>query len=94
MAPISNCSATRMPVEVDRNASIGVGSWTIRRRYLFANTAFNMLVVLLALLFRPDSSVAESAVTMAFVSQAMSLGSYVFGAIWDDKNIREAQNAP
>jgi len=79
---------TDMSAEASRNTSIGVGSWTIRRRYLFANTAFNFLVVFLAILFRPDSTVAASAVTMAFVSQMASIGAYVFGAVWDDTNLR------
>lgn len=71
-----------------RNTSIGVGSWTIRRRYLFVNTAFNFLVVLGALAFRPESTVAASAVSMAFISQLSSIAAYVFGAVWDDNHAR------
>jgi hypothetical protein len=61
-------------------------SWTIRRRYMFALTAFCMAVILLALLVKPDAGVSATVVSFAFGTLTGTLGTYVFGAVWDDKN--------
>ena len=63
-----------------------IHSWKIRRRFMFVTVAFCMLVVVLTLLFRPDTSVANTVITMAFGTITAVLSSYVFGAVWDDKN--------
>ncbi|MCP4897728.1 MAG: hypothetical protein GY906_12210 [bacterium] len=61
-------------------------SWKIRRRFMFIVTAFSMAVILLALLVKPDTAVAGTAISFSFGTITGVLGSYVFGAVWDDKN--------
>ena len=43
----------------------GPGTWRIRRRFMFAITAFCMLVIFYALYTRMDTKPAEAAVTTA-----------------------------
>lgn len=70
-----------------------MGTWRVRRRYLFWNTLFNMAVIIYCLYKNNDTKIADTAVTMAFVALISSLGSYVFGAVWDDDN-RMKRGAP
>jgi len=58
--------------------------WRLRRRYMFATLVFSKLVVAYCLYRGLDSSVAETAVTMAFVIIGTTVSSYVFGAAWQD----------
>lgn len=71
----------------DRNS--GLGSWRIRRRFMFACTLFCMLTVAYVLHYEMDSRPAETAITMAFITIASIVGSYVFGATWDDHSARQ-----
>lgn len=66
------------------------GSWKIRRRFMFITSAFCMGVVSYCLYKDLTSVVAESAVTMAFFTLTSIVGSYVFGAVWEDSKIRES----
>jgi hypothetical protein len=52
---------------------------------MFVTVAFCMAVILLALLARPEAPVSGTAITMSFGTITAVLGSYVFGAVWDDK---------
>ena len=61
-------------------------SWKIRRIFMFAVTGFCMASILLALLVKPDTGVAGTVVSFAFGTITGTLGTYVFGAVWDDKN--------
>lgn len=61
-------------------------SWKFRRRTMFAVLAFCKLIIALSL-FTGRESVAEIAIVMSFGTIVMIVGSYVFGAVWDDKNI-------
>jgi hypothetical protein len=58
--------------------------WRIRRRVLFATIGFCMLTVLHAITLGEDTRVAETAITMAFMTMVACVGSYVFGAAWED----------
>jgi hypothetical protein len=60
------------------------GSWRLRRRFMFLVSAFCMLVIAYCLYKDLTSAVAEAAVTMAFFSLLGIVGSYVFGATWQD----------
>lgn len=60
-------------------------SWKIRRRTMFAALAFSMLVVGYVLFTGMETAAAETAVAMAFSTIIATVGSYVFGATWDDK---------
>lgn len=64
------------------------GSWTKRRNFMFLISFFCVLVIAWVLYKDMDSKVAETVVTMSFVTLISIVGSYVFGATWDDKNAR------
>jgi len=66
-------------------------SWNIRRRFMFIVTAFCMGVILLALLVKPDTAVAGSAISFSFGTITGIVGTYVFGAVWDDKNRKDKE---
>lgn len=61
-------------------------SWIRRRRFLYAVNLFCALSIGWILWHDMSSAVAEAAITMAFITIMTSVGSYVFGATWDDKN--------
>lgn len=66
------------------------GSWALRRLFMFAISAFCVGVITFSLWKGLDTKVAETAVTMSFVTLISVVGSYVFGATWDDKNARKS----
>ena len=68
----------------------GVGSWVWRRTFLWAVNVFCAWTIGYVLWNKLDTRPADTAVMMAFVVMATSVGSYVFGASWDDKNKLEA----
>ena len=65
-------------------------SWKNRRRFLITVIAFCMSVISYVLHYNLQSAVAETAVTMAFLIIGTSLGSYVFGAAWQDVSIAKS----
>lgn len=67
----------------------GVGSWRWRRAFLIAVNLFCVWVIAYCLVSRLESRVAETAVMMAFGVMGASVGAYVFGAAWDDRNKME-----
>lgn len=52
---------------------------------MFAVSAFCVGVISYTLWKGMDTKVAETAVSMSFVALISIVGSYVFGATWDDK---------
>lgn len=68
---------------------MGLGSWTVRRRFLFAVVGFCMGVVSYILWKDMTSTVAETAITMAFLCITSAVGGYVFGATWEDVQTRK-----
>lgn len=69
-------------------------NWPIRRRWLFrvliwamAN-AQGIIAASVAGLIAPSNSILEQALIALLTLIAAIVGSYVFGAIWDDKNKR------
>jgi hypothetical protein len=58
-------------------------SWKHRRRFLYAVTLFCSAVVAYVLYAGMESRVAETAVTMAFLTITGCVGGYVFGAAWE-----------
>ena len=60
------------------------GDWKIRRRFMFIIIAFCMWTIGYVLRNDLTSRVAETAVEMAFLTIFMTMGSYVFGAVWQD----------
>lgn len=68
------------------------GSWENRRRFMFLIALFCVTTIGWVLYREMDTRVAETAVTMSFVTLISIVGSYVFGATWDDKNARSARS--
>lgn len=62
-------------------------SWTQRRRMLILVTAFCMITIAYILWQDLQSEVAEVAVTMSFLIMGTNVGSYVFGATWQDVSL-------
>lgn len=67
-----------------------MNSWKIRRRIIFAALSFCALVVSKIVLSETDSQTAQVALYGAFGLSASVIGSYVFGAVWDDNNVRKS----
>jgi hypothetical protein len=80
-APAAPC-----PKDLEGRPLTGVGSWRWRRLFLWVVNIFCGWVIVYCLVERLESRVAETAVMMAFGVMAASVGAYVFGAVWDDRN--------
>lgn len=61
-----------------------IGSWRMRRRFLFVVTLFCSLMIAYANIWGRDTRVSETTVEMAFIALIMITGAYVFGAAWQD----------
>ena len=59
-------------------------SWRIRRRIVGLTLAFCAAVVGYSVSVGGDSRVLETAVLGAFALSGAVIGSYVFGAVWED----------
>jgi len=68
---------------MSRNA--GQRPWNFRRRVIVSTLFFNALVVLICLFRDMPEGLAETTVASAFYSGMALIGSYVFGAVWEDK---------
>lgn len=76
-------------MNIDDTCNDGAGVWRNRRLFMYATTAFCMAVVGYVLHYDMSGEVAETAVTMAFLTIMSTAGSYVFGATWDDHSARQ-----
>lgn len=68
-------------------------SWALRRRFLFAVSAFCCWTIGYVLYRGLDTGPADTAVTMAFLTLIGNVGSYVFGATWQDVSATKARAA-
>lgn len=66
--------------------NLAQSSWTHRRRLMYSVTLFSMACVAYCLYKDTSTAVHQTAVTMAFSTLISVTGSYVFGAVWDDKH--------
>jgi hypothetical protein len=64
--------------------------WTIRRRIVALSLLFCAGVIVHSMIWQDSESIAEVVITNAFWSAGAIIGSYVFGAVWDDQNHRRA----
>ena len=72
---------------------MSTASWTVRRRIIVAVLTWACsLVTYLAIWGRP-TSLSEAIATGLILLIGSVIGSYVFGAAWDDKNKRNAEVA-
>ena len=67
----------------DRNE--GGRPWRVRRRLMFMIVAFSMGCIAYVLSQGQDTRVGETVVSMAFAALISITGTYVFGAVWSDK---------
>ncbi|CAD6878965.1 hypothetical protein [Methylomonas albis] len=62
------------------------GSWTHRRRIIYWTLGFCAFCILWLLFFgKGDNRLQETIAESAFFLAGGVIGSYVFGAVWDDK---------
>ncbi|UGL62756.1 hypothetical protein [Xanthomonas phage FMYAK-P1] len=74
----------------DRNEN-WKSSWRVRRRFMFVVCAFCMWVIGYVLYRNLASGPADTAITMAFLTLISIVGSYVFGATWEDVSLAKAK---
>jgi hypothetical protein len=61
-------------------------SWAVRRKVIFAALVFCAACVVWVMVWGDTRSVNDIIVMCAFGLAFSTIGSYVFGAVWDDKN--------
>jgi len=64
-------------------------SWRIRRRIIAVTLVLCAFVVIYLLFQGKDTRLHESLANGAFLLAGSVIGTYVFGAAWDDKHNRE-----
>ncbi len=65
-------------------------SWKIRRRIVIATLIFCAFCVLWIMIRGDERSVLEVIVMCAFGLAGSTIGAYVFGSVWDDRNVMRA----
>lgn len=72
-------------MENDRNE--GKAPWRLRRRIILSTLVFCAMCIAYIMVWgEHDSRVHETIIIGSFGTGTAVIGSYVFGAIWDDKN--------
>lgn len=66
---------------------MGRPSWKIRKRIVIATLIFCAFCVLWIMMRGDERSVLEVIVMCAFGLAGSTIGAYVFGAVWDDRNV-------
>ena len=64
--------------------------WKNRRRVIFGSLIFCAGMVAYLAAMGDDSRLNETIVMGSFILAGLVIGSYVFGAAWDDKNLMES----
>lgn len=67
----------------------GQFEWKRRRRIIYLTLAFCAAVIGWLVLFGADTALNNTIVTVLVVLAGSVIGSYVFGAVWDDANARK-----
>lgn len=70
---------------------VPAGTWTRRRRIIHGTLIYCAVMVPLLTERHPDSTLVAQTVIALIGLAATVIGSYVFGAVWDDKNARQHQ---
>lgn len=60
-------------------------SWYIRRRIIATTLVFSAIIVTYLTLYGEDNRLHETIATGLIFLSASVIGSYVFGAVWNDK---------
>jgi len=58
--------------------------WNRRIRFMYGVNAFCMASISYVLWYELDTSAADTTVTMGFLGLITTMGSFVFGAVWQD----------
>jgi hypothetical protein len=66
-------------------------SWKNRRKFMLATSAFCAVVISYIIIFGKDTTVNETAITMSFLTLMGIIGSYVFGATWQDISLNKKE---
>lgn len=69
------------------------GAWTHRRRIIYGTLIFCAFCISYLMFRGSDTRLNETIVNSAFLLAGGVIGSYVFGAVWDDKNIASSEAA-
>ncbi len=64
--------------------------WTLRRRIVHSTLIFTGGALVYLLGWGADTRLNETIATGLIALAAATIGSYVFGAVWDDKNVLAA----
>lgn len=67
----------------------GQFEWKRRRRVIFATLAFCAAEVAYLTIWGTDTGLNNTIVTSLILLAGSVIGSYVFGAVWDDANARK-----
>lgn len=62
-------------------------SWRIRRRIIFATLIFCAAEIIYLTIWGKDTDLASTIVNGVLILAGSVIGSYVFGAVWDDRNV-------
>lgn len=70
---------------------LGTGSsaWKVRRRIVISTILWCAALISWILIFAMSDSLRETGVLALAGLMSATIGSYVFGAVWDDNSIRE-----
>lgn len=61
--------------------------WKIRRRIIFLTLAFCLFEVIYLTVFAESTELNETLANGTLILAGSVIGSYVFGAVWDDNNV-------
>lgn len=65
------------------------GEWKRRRRIIHATLAYCALAVPVLTVWNPEGNLTHQTVLALIGLAGAVIGSYVFGAVWDDANARK-----
>lgn len=68
-------------------------SWKVRRRIVIGLLVWAVAMCSYIVLKGADTRLAETAFTGCIALIVSLVGSYVFGAVWDDNNVRKSSDA-
>ena len=69
-------------------------SWAIRRRIIIGTLIFCALEVIYLTLYAEDTDLASTLANGILILAGSVIGSYVFGAVWDDRNVMAMRRGP
>lgn len=67
------------------------GEWKRRRRIIHVTLSYCALAVPVLTIWNPESNLTHQTVLALIGLAGAVIGSYVFGAVWDDANARKNQ---